>query len=57
MHLAAGSCAAAKRGSEDEITLREVTVLRADFATVWSELFPVERERQRRTFNPSANGQ
>jgi hypothetical protein len=27
---------------EDEITEREVTVLLADFATVWNELFPAE---------------
>jgi site-specific DNA recombinase len=33
--------AAAKR--DDEITEREVTVLLADFATVWSELFPAEQ--------------
>jgi hypothetical protein len=37
--------AAAKRLGEDEITEREVTVLLADFATVWSELFPAERAR------------
>jgi hypothetical protein len=29
----------------DEITEREVTVLLADFATVWSELFPAEQAR------------
>ena len=28
--------------SQDEITEREVTVLLADFATVWNELFPAE---------------
>jgi site-specific DNA recombinase len=32
--------AAAKREAEDEITEREVTILLADFATVWNELFP-----------------
>jgi hypothetical protein len=30
---------------DDEITEREVTVLLADFATVWSELFPAEQAR------------
>jgi site-specific DNA recombinase len=34
---------AAKR--EDGITEREVTVLLADFATVWNELFPAEQAR------------
>jgi site-specific DNA recombinase len=29
----------------DDITEREVTVLVADFATVWSELFPAEQAR------------
>jgi site-specific DNA recombinase len=38
------SCAAAKRAG-DEITEREVTVLLADFATVWNELFPGEQAR------------
>jgi site-specific DNA recombinase len=37
--------ATAKREVEDEITEREVTVLLADFATVWSELFPAEQAR------------
>jgi site-specific DNA recombinase len=37
--------ATAKREGQDEITEREVTVLLADFATVWSELFPVEQAR------------
>jgi site-specific DNA recombinase len=41
--LVARTWAAAKR--EDEITEREVTVLLADFATVWSELFPAEQAR------------
>jgi hypothetical protein len=39
-----GSCAAAKRAGE-EITEREVTIMLADFATVWSELFPAEQAR------------
>jgi site-specific DNA recombinase len=34
-----------KREGEDAITEREVTVLLADFATVWSELFPAEQAR------------
>jgi DNA invertase Pin-like site-specific DNA recombinase len=37
--------AAAKREGEDEITEREVTILLADFATVWNELFPAEQAR------------
>jgi DNA invertase Pin-like site-specific DNA recombinase len=37
--------AAAKRDGEQEVTEREVTVLLADFATVWSELFPAEQAR------------
>jgi site-specific DNA recombinase len=37
--------AAAKWNDEHEITEREVTVLLADFATVWSELFPPEQAR------------
>jgi hypothetical protein len=43
--LVARTWAAAKRESQDEITEREVTVLLADFATVWSELFPAEQAR------------
>jgi site-specific DNA recombinase len=39
--------ATAKRKCEDEITEREVTVLLADFATVWSELFPAEQTPDR----------
>jgi hypothetical protein len=39
------SCAAAKRQGEDDITEREVTSLLAEFATVWSELFPAEQAR------------
>jgi site-specific DNA recombinase len=42
--LVALTWAAAKREG-DEITEREVTVLLADFATVWSELFPAEQAR------------
>jgi DNA invertase Pin-like site-specific DNA recombinase len=41
--LVARTWASAKR--EDEITEREVTILLADFATVWSELFPAEQAR------------
>ena len=36
---------AAKREADDEITEREVTILLADFATIWSELFPAEQAR------------
>jgi hypothetical protein len=43
--LIARTWAAAKRDGEDEITEREVTVLLADFATVWNELFPAEQAR------------
>ena len=43
--LVARTWAAAKRDGEDEITEREVTVLLADFATVWNELFPAEQAR------------
>jgi site-specific DNA recombinase len=43
--LVARTWAAAKRDGEDEITEREVTVLLADFATVWNELFPDEQAR------------
>jgi site-specific DNA recombinase len=31
--------------AEDEITEREVTILLADFVTIWSELFPAEQAR------------
>ena len=34
-----------KREGKDEVTEREVTVLLADFAAVWSELFPAEQAR------------
>ena len=37
--------AAANRESQDEITEREVTVLLADFSTVWNELCPAEQAR------------
>jgi site-specific DNA recombinase len=37
--------AAAKREGQGDITEREVTVLLADFATVWNELFPTEQAR------------
>jgi hypothetical protein len=43
--LIARTWSAAKREGEDVITEREVTVLLADFATVWSELFPAEQAR------------
>jgi DNA invertase Pin-like site-specific DNA recombinase len=42
--LVARTWATAKREG-DEITERDVTVLLADFATVWSELFPPEQAR------------
>jgi hypothetical protein len=48
----AGCCAGVGRAAggtakreDDQITEREVTVLLADFATVWNELFPVEQAR------------
>jgi site-specific DNA recombinase len=37
--------ATAKRTGEDEIAERESTVLLADFAIIWSELFPAEEAR------------
>jgi site-specific DNA recombinase len=43
--LVARTWAAAKREAEDAITEREVTVLLAEFATVWAELFPAEQAR------------
>jgi site-specific DNA recombinase len=43
--LVARTWASAKREGEDAITESEVTVLLADFATVWSELFPAEQAR------------
>jgi site-specific DNA recombinase len=33
------------KGEDDGITEREVTILLADFATVWNELFPAEQAR------------
>jgi DNA invertase Pin-like site-specific DNA recombinase len=42
--LVARTWAAAKR-EDDAITEREVTILLADFATVWNELFPLEQAR------------
>jgi hypothetical protein len=33
------------RGNDDQITEREVSVLLAEFATVWAELFPAEQAR------------
>jgi hypothetical protein len=33
------------RQAEEEITQREDTILLADFATVWNELFPAEQAR------------
>jgi site-specific DNA recombinase len=43
--LVARTWAAAKRNGEHKITAREVTVLLAEFATIWNELFPVEQAR------------
>jgi hypothetical protein len=43
--LVARTWAAAKREGDDEITERDVTVLLAEFATVWNELFPAEQAR------------
>ena len=43
--LVSRTWAAARREGEDEFTEREVTVLLADFATVWNELFPAEQAR------------
>ena len=42
--LVARTWATAKR-EDDAITEREVTVLLAEFATVWNELFPAEQAR------------
>ena len=33
------------RQAEEDITEREVTILLADFATIWNELFPAEQAR------------
>jgi len=43
--LVARTWAAAKREGDDEIAEPEVTILLADFATVWNELFPAEQAR------------
>jgi site-specific DNA recombinase len=43
--LVARTWTAAKRQGDEDITEREVTVLLADFATVWGELFPAEQTR------------
>jgi hypothetical protein len=43
--LVARTWARARREGEKEVTEREVTVLLADFATVWNELFPGEQAR------------
>jgi hypothetical protein len=43
--LVARTWAAAQHKGDDEITEREVTILLADFATVWGELFPAEQAR------------
>ena len=43
--IVARTWAAAKREGEEEITEREVTILLADFGTVWNELFPAEQAR------------
>jgi site-specific DNA recombinase len=43
--LVARTWATAKREGEDEISEREVTILLAEFATVWNELFPAEQAR------------
>jgi site-specific DNA recombinase len=42
--LVARTCAGAKR-EDDAMTEREVTILLADFAAVWNELFPAEQAR------------
>jgi site-specific DNA recombinase len=43
--LVARTWAAANRDNKDEVTEREVTVLLAELATVWKELFPAEQAR------------
>ena len=43
--LVARTWATVKRDGEDAITEREVTVLLAEFAMVWNELFPAEQAR------------
>jgi site-specific DNA recombinase len=43
--VVARTWATAKREGEDDITEREVTVLLAEFVTIWNELFPTEQAR------------
>jgi site-specific DNA recombinase len=43
--LVARTWAATRRDGKDEIGEREVTVLLAEFATIWNELFPAEQAR------------
>ena len=43
--LVARTWATARQEGEDEITEREVTMLLADFAAIWNELFPAEQAR------------
>jgi hypothetical protein len=43
--LVARTWASARREGENEITEREVTVLLADFAAMWNDLFPPEQAR------------
>jgi site-specific DNA recombinase len=43
--LVARTWAVVKREGEDEITERDVTILLADFAMIWNELFPAEQAR------------
>jgi site-specific DNA recombinase len=43
--LVARTWATAKRGGDDQVTERDVTILLADFGTVWNELFPAEHAR------------
>ena len=43
--IADGLTVVVGRDGEHEITEREVTILLAEFATVWAELFPVEQAR------------
>ena len=43
--LVARTWAAARREGEGDLTEREVTVLLADFATLWKDLFPAEQAR------------
>ena len=43
--LVARTWSTAKREGDDEISEREVTIMLADFATRWNELFPAEQAR------------